>query len=70
MSAEEMATHKELEARTAAVFSREDMAQALTVRATHIPKTPGSRSTTGPRLRGKASTGATTASEHERVGVR
>jgi hypothetical protein len=29
---------KELEARTAAVFSREDMMEALTIHATYIPK--------------------------------
>jgi hypothetical protein len=35
---QQMAQAKDLEARTAAVFAREDMVEALTIRATYIPK--------------------------------
>lgn len=38
MDREQLAKAKEVEARTAAVFTREDMVQALTIRATYIPK--------------------------------
>lgn len=38
MNQEQMAKAKEVEARTAAVFPHEDMVQALTIRATYIPK--------------------------------
>lgn len=38
MNQEQMAQAKDLEARTAAVLSREDMMEALTIRATYIPK--------------------------------
>ena len=38
MTQEERAKAKEVEARTAAVFTREDMVQALTINATYIPK--------------------------------
>ena len=38
MTAEEMAQAKDIEARTAAVFSREDMMQALTIQGDYIPK--------------------------------
>jgi len=38
MNQEQMARAKDLEARTAAVFSREDMMQALTISAAYIPK--------------------------------
>ena len=38
MNQEQKAQAKEMEARTAAVFSREEMMQALTIYATPIPK--------------------------------
>ena len=38
MNEELRAKAKELESRTAALFSREDMVQALTIRGTYIPK--------------------------------
>jgi hypothetical protein len=38
MSPEEAARARALETRTAALFSREDMMQALTIRASHIPR--------------------------------